>query len=67
MALTGKELKLKRVAADVQAKAIAAQMGVTASLVSRIENTRVVTDEAASRYLAALDTCITKSNPEAAA
>ena len=61
MALSGKELKLKRVAADVQAKQIAAAMGVTASAVSRIENTRVVTVEAEARYLAALDTCITKS------
>ena len=67
MAFTGKELKLKRVAADVLGKDLAAAMGVKASAVSRIENTRIVTDDAASRYLAALDMCITKSNPEAAA
>lgn len=67
MALTGKELKLKRVAADVRTKDLANAMGVTDSRVSRIENSRIVTDEAESRYLAALDTCITKSTPERAA
>jgi hypothetical protein len=67
MATTGKDLKLKRVAADVQAKQIAFEMGVSAAIVSRVENSRLVTDEMAARYLTALDMCITKSNPEAAA
>ena len=66
MATSGKDLKLKRVAADVLGKDLAAAMGVKPSAVSRIENTRLVTDEAVARYLAALDMCITKSTGEAA-
>lgn len=66
MATTGIELKLLRVAADVQAKDLAAVMGVTSSRIGHIEKSRVVTDEARARYLAALDTCVTKSNKDAA-
>lgn len=66
MATTGKDLKLQRVAADVRTKDLALAMGVTDSRVSRIENSRIVTDAALTRYLAALDMCITKSTGEAA-
>lgn len=66
MALTGKELKLKRVAADVRTKDLALAMGVTDPRISRIENSRVVTDKAQARYLDALSMCITKSTGEAA-
>lgn len=66
MATTGKDLKMKRVEADVLSKTLAAAMGVTDSRISRIENSRIVTDAARDRYLSALDTCITKSTGEAA-
>lgn len=59
--MTGMDLKLQRVAADVKAKDLAAAMGVTDSRVSRIENSRLVTPEAEQRYLIALHTCVTKS------
>lgn len=65
--MNGKDLKLRRVAADVKAKDLAAVMGVTDSRVSRIENSRIVTDDARERYLAALDTCITNSTSGGAA
>jgi transcriptional regulator with XRE-family HTH domain len=58
--IDGKTLKLRRVAADVMAKDLAAAMGVSDSRVSRIENSRTVTDETVARYTKALDTCITK-------
>ena len=67
MALSGKELKLRRVEADVLSKDLAEAMEVHPARISRIENSRLVTEDAAARYLRALDTCITKSNPEAAA
>lgn len=54
--MDGKTLKLRRVAADVKAKSLAEAMGVSDSRVSRIENSRVVTDETAARYLRALAT-----------
>lgn len=67
---SGKDLKLKRVAADLLVKDIAAAFdpAVSDSRISRIENTRIVTPETVDRYLAALDKCITKSTttPEAA-
>jgi plasmid maintenance system antidote protein VapI len=66
MTTSGKDLKLKRVAADVQAKDLATAMGVTDSRVSHIEGQRRVTPEAEARYLAALDMCITKSTDSAA-
>lgn len=61
MATTGLELKLRRVAADVRTKELAEAMGVTNSRISHIERVRVVTDEAAEKYLAALGTCTTKT------
>jgi transcriptional regulator with XRE-family HTH domain len=66
MATTGLDLKVKRVAADVRLKDVAHEMGVTVSRASHIESSRLVTDVALERYLRALDTCITKSNGEAA-
>lgn len=66
MQFTGKDLKLKRIAADLLGKQIAEEMGVSTSAVSRVENSRIVTEQMAERYLRALDTCITKSNREAA-
>lgn len=59
--MTGLELKLKRVAADVRTKDLASAMGVTDSRVTYIEGRRNPTPEAIERYLAALDTCVTKS------
>ncbi len=64
--MTGKDLKLRRVAADIKVKDIANAMGVTDSRVSRIENSRIVTPEAEARYLDALYTCVTKSTGQAA-
>lgn len=58
---SGKDLKMKRVAADVLVKDVAKAMGVTDSRVSRIENSRLVTVDAEQRYLAALLTCSTNS------
>lgn len=59
--MTGLELKLKRVGADVRTKDLALAMGVTAGRITYIEGRRILTDEAIERYLAALDTCTTKS------
>lgn len=63
--MTGIDLKLRRVAADVLAKEVAAEMGVTPARVSRIENSRIVSADAQARYLAALDTCVTKTTLDA--
>lgn len=52
--MTGMDLRLKRVAADVKARQVADEIGVSAALVSRWEMSRNVSDEAAERYLAAL-------------
>lgn len=59
--MTGLELKLRRVAADVTGRELADAMGVTASRVTYIEGRRLVTPEAEARYLGALATCTTKS------
>lgn len=59
--MTGLDLKLKRVAADVRTKDLALAMGVTDSRVTYIEGRRNPTPEAIERYLAALVTCTTKS------
>lgn len=65
---SGKDLKLRRVNADVKAKDVAEAAGVSQQQVSRWENSRLVTDDAEARYMTALTTCITKStSPEAAA
>jgi transcriptional regulator with XRE-family HTH domain len=64
---TGKDLKLRRVAADVKSKDLAAAMGVSASRISQIEGGRdPMTLEIESRYLAALHMCVTKTTSAAA-
>lgn len=55
----GIDLKLKRTAARVTATDLASVMGVKPSRISHIESRALVTDEAARRYLAALETLAT--------
>jgi transcriptional regulator with XRE-family HTH domain len=62
MTATGLSLKLQRVARDVKAQDLAARMNVSNSTVSRIESSRVVSDERAAAYLAALATFRTVAN-----
>jgi transcriptional regulator with XRE-family HTH domain len=64
--MTGMQLKLRRVAARVKGRALAREMGVTASRVSAIEREAFVTDEAAARYLEALATLTNVPESEAA-
>jgi predicted transcriptional regulator len=59
--MTGLDLKVRRVAAEVRSKEIAEVMGVDPSRIAHIEATRTVTPDTVSRYLAALATCSTKS------
>lgn len=59
--MDGMTLRLRRVAADVKARDLAVAMGVGASRVAHIEKLRIVTDEAAARYIQALDMCVAKS------
>lgn len=59
--MTGLELKVQRVTAEVRSKEIAQVMGVDPSRITHIESSRKVTPETAHRYLAALATCTTKS------
>jgi predicted transcriptional regulator len=59
--MTGLELKIQRVTADVRSKDIAQEMGVDPSRITKIESSRKVTPETQERYLAALATCTTKS------
>jgi predicted transcriptional regulator len=59
--MTGLELKVRRVAAEVRSKEIAQEMGVDPSRITHIESSRKVTPETQERYLAALATCTTKS------
>lgn len=61
--MTGLELRVRRTEAEVRVKELAEAMGVTPSRISYIESRRYPTTEAVDRYLAALDTCITKSTP----
>lgn len=63
--MTGLELKLKRVAADVRVKELAEAMGVTDSRITYIEGRRNPTQEAIDRYMNALSTCVTKSTTSA--
>lgn len=56
MPITGKELQLKRIAMDVDAKDVARAMGAKVSRISHIENSRKVTEKAAAGYLTALAT-----------
>lgn len=54
--MTGKDLKLRRVTADVRVKDLAAAMGVSDSRISHIENSRVLTEDTIVRYVTALAT-----------
>jgi predicted transcriptional regulator len=63
---TGQELKLLRIAADVQAQDLAAAMGIKPSGVSAYEARRKVTPKAAQRYVAALATFATSTEQGAA-
>ena len=65
--LTGTDLKLRRVAALVQAKDVAARMGISDSRLSRIEKPAPVTDRMARRYLDALAQCRTSGTSGRAA
>lgn len=56
MATTGKLLELTRRAMDLSTKEVAERMEVPVSRISHLENSRRVTDKAATRYLAALAT-----------
>lgn len=53
--MRGIDLKLKRVYRNVTARALAAEMGVSAARVGHIETRAIVTAEAEARYLKALD------------
>lgn len=55
--MTGLDLKLARVAARCKQHEVAKEMGVTPSRISALEREAVVSETAAARYLAALDTC----------
>ena len=58
---SGLELKLQRVAADIRAADLAAEMGVHPSRVHYIEGRRVTSVGAAEQYLTALATLTTKT------
>jgi len=58
-ALTGHDLRVMRVTADVRMKDLATAMGVPASSVSRLENSRRVTERMRTKYVAALATFAT--------
>lgn len=64
--MKGIDLKLRRVEARVKATELAAAFDppVTSSRVGHIEAADVVTDSAAEKYLAALETLTTVSAPE---
>lgn len=57
--VSGKDLKLLRVAADVRASDLATAMGIQPSGVTYIESRRLVTEKARVRYLTALATFAT--------
>ncbi len=59
---TGYQLRVLRTVADVRTGDLAVRMGVLASSVSRLENSRRVTRKAAQRYVTALATFATSSN-----
>ena len=69
MSTTGLHLKITRTARRVRVIDLAARMGVVHSRVSQIEATAVVSDDAAARYLEALETFpdVATSEPQAAA
>lgn len=56
MTTTGKDLKLERVAADIQANVLADRMGVSRSTLWHIEKAALVTEQQAADYRAALAT-----------
>jgi plasmid maintenance system antidote protein VapI len=62
--MTGLELKVKRVGHRVKVMDLAAQMGVSPSRVSIIENQASVTEDTEQRYLAALTTLTTIPTPQ---
>jgi transcriptional regulator with XRE-family HTH domain len=64
--MTGLELKVRRISARIKAIELARIMGVSASRVSSIEREAVVSAAAASKYLAALETCRTSGASEVA-
>lgn len=64
---SGKDLKLRRVNADVKAKDVAEAAGVSAQQISRWENSRLVSEDAEARFMVALTTCIAKSTSGQAA
>lgn len=64
---TGLDLKVRRVRAQLQAKDVAAAMGITSSRLSRIEVDEPVTPRMEKRYLAALATFRTSGTSETAA
>jgi transcriptional regulator with XRE-family HTH domain len=57
-------LKLERVAADITVKDVAAQMGISASRLSRIEDDPSLTARMVDRYRVALTTCRTSRTSE---
>jgi len=61
--MTGKDLKLQRVVADLKVKDVAREMGVSDSRVSAIENSRQVTPETIDRYVRAIATLTTTTTP----
>jgi transcriptional regulator with XRE-family HTH domain len=64
LTMSGRDLKLQRVAAGVKVYELAARMNVHSSRVSQIEALAVVTAETVARYRAALAACqVTTSAP----
>lgn len=61
--VSGKDLKLMRMAADVRLIDLAAAMDIQPSGVSAIESRRLVTEKARVRYVAALATFATSETP----
>lgn len=59
--MKGIDLKLLRIAARIKASDLARALGVTTSRVSHIESRDEATEEAARKYLAALETLTTVS------
>lgn len=66
-ALTGLDLKLRRVAAGVQVKQLADAMGISSPRLSRIEREPRVTPDMLARYTSALETCGTSGTSASAA
>ena len=67
MAMTGLDLKLRRVAARVTGRALAAEMGVGPSRITQIEREAYPTPETERRYLAALETLTDVTHVDAVA